>query len=93
MGYQTVILDTSANITNELSQGIEEFVTVGVALIPLSFQILSFLVVFESSPQHVIYRAMLTGTTTVSTVELTSLVDQWIGVIVQSNKMIMDSNC
>ena len=91
MGYQTVILDTSANITNELSQGIEEFV--GVALIPLSFQILSFLVVFESSPQHVIYRAMLTGTTTVSTVELTSLVDQWIGVIVQSNKMIMDSNC
>jgi len=41
--------------------------------------------------QHVIYRAMLTGTTTVSTVELTSLAHQWIGVIVQSNKLIMDS--
>ena len=56
---------------------------------------------FVASPQHVTYRAVLSGTPSVSTVEVTSLIHQWITttdythetIRVQSVELDVNSTC
>ena len=56
-----------------------------------------FIRCFDDSPQHVTYRAVLTGTPTVSTLKLVSLIGQWFAItetiIVQSTGLSIDSTC
>ncbi len=73
------------DITNSLTQGIESQCACGFN----SFLILNpFMVCFDASPSHVTYRAVLTGTESVSTIQLARLMEQWVEndpiVVVQS---------
>ena len=56
----------------------------------------SFIRCFDASPHHVTYRAVLTRTPTVSTVQLVSLITQWLtipGILVQSIELSTDRRC
>ena len=84
----------TADITSELSQGVSGVCGCGFNS---SLILRPFIRCFDDSPQQVIYRAVLTGTPTTSTVMLVSLIDQWIAmtetIIVQSTGLSIDSTC
>ena len=91
---QSDTVSKTTDITRELSQGVSE-----VCGCDFNSSLISrpFIRCFDDSPQHVTYRAVLTGTPTASTVELVSLIDQWIAmtetIIVQSTGLSIDSTC
>ena len=78
----------AGDITNRLSQG------VGFSPSLLTDK---FIDCFDGSSSHVTYRAVLTGTETVSAVELISLIEQWISdtrsIIVQSTRLGLTNTC
>ena len=81
-------------ITDELTLAVERLCGCGFNSSLISN---SFLSCFDDSPQHVTYRAVLTGTPTLPTVELASLIHQWTrdtrNVIVQSAGLSVNSTC
>ena len=85
----------TSDITNQLYVGAEHLCGCGFNSTLFSDQ---FIRCFpEDSPQLVTYRAVLTGTPTLSTVELVSLVNQWIRdsrrIVVQSTQFILSNDC
>ena len=94
---QYILSETVAkttDITSELIQGVSGMRGCGFNSTLISRP---FIRCFDDSPQLVTYRAVLTGTLTASTVELVSLIDQWIAmtetIIVQSTGLSIDSTC
>ncbi len=84
----------ATDITNRLSQGIEGLCACGFSPSLLTDE---FINCFDGSSSHVTYRAVLTGTETVSTVELISLIERWISdtssIIVQSTRLGLTNTC
>ena len=91
---QSETADKTSDITNQLSVGVERLCGCGFNSTLLSDQ---FIRCFDNSPQRVTYRAVLTGTPTLSTVELASLVNQWIRdsgrIVVQSVRFTLSNDC
>ncbi len=56
-----------------------------------------FIVCFDDSPSHVTYRAVLTGTESVSTIQLARLMEQWVDndpvAVVQSAGLSVTNSC
>ena len=65
----------ASGITTRLSQGVEGLCACGFSPSLLTDE---FINCFDSSSSHVTYRAVHTGSETVSAVELISLIEQWI---------------
>ncbi len=63
------------DITNSLTQGIETQCACGFNS---SLVLNPFIICFDDSPSHVTYRAVLTGTESVSTMQLARLMEQWV---------------
>ncbi len=63
------------DITNSLTQGIKSQCACGFNS---SLILNSFMVCFDASPSHVTYRAVLTGSESVSTIQLARLMEQWV---------------
>ncbi|XP_064392448.1 uncharacterized protein LOC135340080 isoform X2 [Halichondria panicea] len=84
----------ASGITNRLSQGVEGLCACGFSPSLLTDE---FINCFDGSSSHVTYRAVLTGTETVSAVELISLIEQWISdtssIIVQSTRLGLTNTC
>ena len=91
---QSETMAKTNDITNQLSVGVEHLCGCGFNYNLLSDQ---FIRCFDDSPQHVTYRAVLTGAPTISTVELASLVNQWIRdsgrIVVQSAQFTLSNDC
>ncbi len=81
-------------ITSRLSQSLVDLCT---CTFNFSLLVNPFIVCFDDSPQHVTYRAMLTGTNTLSARELSVLIEQWIEsdllVVVQSAGLGVIDTC
>ncbi len=84
----------AGGITTRLSQGVEGLCACGFSPSLLTDK---FIDCFDGSSSHVTYRAVLTGTETVSAVELISLIEQWISdtssIIVQSTRLGLTNTC
>ena len=84
----------AGGITTRLSQGVEGLCACGFSPSLLTDE---FINCFEGSSSHVTYRAVLTGSETVSAVELISLIEQWIkdtrSIIVQSTRLGLTNTC
>ena len=84
----------ATDITNRLSQGVEGLCACGFSPSLLTDE---FINCFDGSSSHVTYRAVLTGTETVSAVELISLIERWISdtssIIVQSTRLGLTNTC
>ena len=82
------------DITNSLTQGIESQCACGFNS---SLILNSFMVCFDDSPSHVTYRAVLTGTESVSTIQLARLMEQWVEndliVVVQRAGLSVTNSC
>ncbi len=56
-----------------------------------------FIDCFDDSPDHVTYRAVVTGTESMSVVEIASLIEEWVSeggsIIVQSTRLGLTSSC
>ncbi len=82
------------DITNSLTQGIESQCACGFNSSLISNP---FIVCFDGSPSHVTYRAALTGTESVSTIQLARLMEQWVEndpiVVVQSAGLSVTNSC
>ncbi len=82
------------DITNSLTQGIESQCACGFNS---SLILNPFIVCFDDSPSHVTYRAVLTGTESVSTIQLARLMEQWVEndpiVVVQSAGLSVTNSC
>ncbi len=82
------------DITSRLTQGLGDLCT---CAFNTSLLVNPFIVCFDDSPQHVTYRAMLTGTNTLSARELAVLIEQWIEsdplVVVQSAGLGVRDTC
>ncbi len=82
------------DITNSLTQGIESLCACGFNS---SLILNSFMVCFDDSPSHVTYRAVLTGTESVSTIQLARLMEQWVEndpiVVVQRAGLSVTNSC
>ncbi len=81
------------DITSHLTQALVDLCT---CAFNTSLLVNSFIVCFDS-PQYVTYRAVLTGTNTLSACELTVLIEQWIEsdplVVVQSEGLRVRDTC
>ncbi len=86
--------NTTVNITNWLSQGVEELCDCGFNSSYLSEE---FINCFNNSLDHVTYRAVLTKTENVSIVNIASLISEWVSeggsIIVQSTQLELTSSC
>ena len=84
----------AGGISNRLSQGVEGLCACGFSSSLLTDE---FIDCFDSSPSLVTYRAVLTGTETVSAVEFLSLIEQWVrdtrSIIVQSTRLGLTNTC
>ena len=84
----------ASDITTRLSQGVEGLCACGFSPSLLTDE---FIDCFDISSSHVTYRAMLTGTESVSAVEVISLIEQWISdtssIIVQSTRLGLTNTC
>ena len=82
------------DITNSLTQGIESQCACGLNS---SLILNPFIVCFDDSPSHVTYRAVLTRTESVSTIQLARLMEQWVEndpiVVVQSAGLSVTNSC
>ncbi len=82
------------DITNSLTQGIESQCPCGFNS---SLILNSFMVCFDASPSHVTYRAVLTGSESVSTIQLARLMEQWVEndpiVVVQRAGLSVTNSC
>ena len=82
------------DITNSLTQGIESQCACGFNS---SLILNSFMVCFDDSPSHVTYRAVLTGSESISTIQLARLMEQWVEndpiVVVQSAGLSVTNSC
>ncbi len=82
------------DITNSLTQGIESQCPCGFNS---SLILNSFMICFDDSPSHVTYRAVLTGTESVSTIQLARLMEQWVEndpiVVVQRAGLSVTNSC
>ncbi len=82
------------DITNRLTQGIKSQCA---CRFNSSFILNSFMVCFDASPSHVTYRAVLTGSESVSTIQLARLMEQWIEndpiVVVQRAGLSVTNSC
>ena len=82
------------DITNSLTQGIESQCACGFNS---SLILNPFIVCFDDSPSHVTYRAVLTGSESVSTIQLARLMEQWVEndpiVVVQSAGLSVTNSC
>ena len=82
------------DITNSLTQGIESQCACGFNS---SLILNPFIVCFDDSPSHVTYRAVLTGTESVSTIQLATLMEQWVEndpiVVVQRAGLSVTNSC
>ena len=91
---QSDAVSKTMEVTNELILGVDCLCGCGLNSSLISS---SFLRCFDNSPQHVTYRAVLTRAPTLSTVELASLIRQWIEmietIIVQSIGLSVDRMC
>ena len=93
--YTELDADVKTNdITNRLKQGIESQCACGFNS---SLILNSFFVCFDVSPSHVTYRAVLTGSESVSTIQLARLMKQWIEndpiVVVQRAGLSVTNSC
>ena len=86
--------NTTVNITNWLSQGVEELCDCGFNSSYLSEE---FINCFNNSLDHVTYRAVLMGTENLSVVNIASLISEWVSeggiIIVQSTRLELTSSC
>ncbi len=84
----------ASDITNKLSQAVDELCGCGFSPSLLSEE---FIDCFVDSPDHVTYRAVVTGTESVSVVEIASLIEEWVSkggsIIVQSTRLGLTSSC
>ncbi len=84
----------AGGITNRLSQGVKGLCACGFSPSLLTDE---FIDCFDGSSSHVTYRAVLTGTETVSAVEFISLIKQWVrdtqSIIVQSTRLGLTNTC
>ena len=82
------------DITNSLTQGIESQCACGFNS---SLILNPFIVCFDDSPSYLTYRAVLTGTESVSTIQLARLMEQWVEndpiVVVQSAGLSVTNSC
>ena len=82
------------DITNRLTQGIETQCACGFNS---SLVLNPFIICFDDSPSHVTYRAVLTGSESVSTIQLAKLMKQWIEndpiVVVQRAGLSVTNSC
>ena len=82
------------DITNSLTQGIESRCACGFNS---SLLLNSFIVCFDDSPSHVTYRAVLSGSESVSTIQLARLMEQWVEndpiVVVQRAGLSVTNRC
>ena len=98
MFIQSDTISKIMDITNKLVLGVEQQCGCGFNHSHISN---SSIRCFVASPQHVTYRAVLSGTPSVSTVEVTSLIGQWITMTdhthetirVQSVELDVNSTC
>ena len=98
MFIQSDTISKIMDITNKLVLGVEQQCGCGFNHSHISY---SSIRCFVASPQHVTYRAVLSGTPSVSTVEVTSLIGQWITMTdhthetirVQSVELDVNSTC
>ncbi len=90
----------ASDITTRLSQGVEGLCACGFSPSLLTDE---FINCFDGSSSHVTYRAVLTGSESVSTIQLARLMEQWVEndpiVVVQSaglsvtNSLLSDYHC
>ncbi|XP_064386180.1 sushi, von Willebrand factor type A, EGF and pentraxin domain-containing protein 1-like isoform X2 [Halichondria panicea] len=84
----------ASGITTRLSQGVEGLCACGFSPSLLTDE---FINCFEGSSSHVTYRAVLTGTESVSTIQLARLMEQWVEndpiVVVQSAGLSVTNSC
>ncbi len=82
------------DMTNRLKQGIESQCACGFNY---SLILNSFMVCFDDSPSHVTYRAVLTGSESVSTIQLAKLMAQWVEndpiIVVQRAGLSVTNSC
>ncbi len=82
------------DITNSLTQGIESQCACGFNS---SLVLNSFMVCFDASPNYVTYRAVLTGSESVSTIQLARLMEKWVEndpiVVVQRAGLSATNSC
>ena len=84
----------ASDIASQLSQSVEELCGCGFSS---SFLSEEFIDCFDDSPDHVTYRAVLMGIENVSTVNIASLISEWVSeggsIIVQSTRLELTSSC
>ncbi len=84
----------TSDITNEFSQGVDELCRCGFNTSLISRP---FIRCFETSPNHVTYRAVLSSSETISALLLFSFIDRWNketpSIIVQSAGLHINSTC
>ncbi len=84
----------ASGITTRLSQGIEGLCACGFSPSLLTDE---FINCFDGSSSHVTYRAVLTGSESVSTIQLARLMEQWVEndpiVVVQSAGLSVTNSC
>ena len=84
----------ASGITTRLSQGVEGLCACGFSPSLLTDE---FINCFDGSSSHVTYRAVLTGTESVSTIQLARLMEQWVEndpiVVVQSAGLSVTNSC
>ncbi len=84
----------TSDITNEFSQGVDELCQCGFNTSLISRP---FIRCFETSPNHVTYRAVLSSSETISALLLFSFIDRWNketpSIIVQSAGLRINSTC
>ena len=84
----------ASGITTRLSQGVEGLCACGFSPSLLTDE---FINCFEGSSSHVTYRAVVTGTESVSTIQLSRLMKQWVEndpiVVVQSAGLSVTNSC
>ena len=84
----------ASDITTRLSQGVEGLCACGFISSLLTDE---FINCFDGSSSHVTYRAVLTGTESVSTIQLARLMEQWVEndpiVVVQSAGLSVTNSC
>ncbi len=82
------------DITSHITQSIESLCACGFSSSLISN---SFIVCFDDSPSHVTYRALLTGSESVSAIRLARIIEQWIEndpiVVVQSAGLSVTNSC
>ena len=84
----------ASDITTRLSQGVEGLCACGFSPSLLTDE---FINCFDGSSSHVTYRAVLTGSESVSTIQLARLMEQWVEndpiVVVQSAGLSVTNSC